>query len=307
MLRVRLHGRGGQGVKTAGHVLGNALFRSGYEVQDAPRYGAERRGAPMFAYVRADRQPIVERGVIQRPDLVVVVDDMLVGVPAAAVTQGIDAHTTLLIRSAEPASTWQHRLNTPARVICLNVAEADAILPSRLGIICAGAAARLLGVVTEDMLQRAISEELHTLARDIIAANIANARAAYAQMSEHAGCVQEGTQPAARDYTRPDWVDLPLEGADVSAPVIHAGATSVEVRTGLWRSHRPVVHTERCHRCWWICSSFCPDSAITVGTDGYPKVDYDHCKGCMVCVAQCPSHAIEAVPETQFQETETTS
>ena len=25
----------------------------------------------------------------------------------------------------------------------------------------------------------------------------------------------------------------------------------------------------------------------------------DHCKGCMVCVAQCPSHAIEAIPEKQ--------
>jgi len=303
MYRVRLHGRGGQGVKTAGHVLGNALFHSGYEVQDAPRYGAERRGAPMFSYVRADRQPIVERGVIQRPDLVVVIDDTLVAVPAAAVTQGIDAHTTLLIRSAETAATWQHRLNTPARVICLNVTEADAVVLSRLGIICAGAAARLLGVITEATLQRAIEEELHEWPVKIIALNVENAHAAYTQVREYAGCVQEGVQPVARDYARPDWIDLPFDVADIAAPVIHAGATSVEVRTGLWRSHRPVMHTERCHRCWWICSSFCPDSAISVGTDGYPAIDYDHCKGCMVCVAQCPSHAIEAVAETQFHDT----
>jgi Pyruvate/2-oxoacid:ferredoxin oxidoreductase gamma subunit len=41
-------------MKTASRILGSALFAEGFEVQDAPRYGAERRGAPIFAYVRAD-------------------------------------------------------------------------------------------------------------------------------------------------------------------------------------------------------------------------------------------------------------
>ena len=43
MYRIRFHGRGGQGMKTASRILGTAFFLSGYEVQDAPRYGAERR------------------------------------------------------------------------------------------------------------------------------------------------------------------------------------------------------------------------------------------------------------------------
>jgi pyruvate ferredoxin oxidoreductase gamma subunit len=51
--RIRIHGRGGQGIKMASRVLGTALFRSGFVVQDAPKYGAERRGAPIFSYVRA--------------------------------------------------------------------------------------------------------------------------------------------------------------------------------------------------------------------------------------------------------------
>ena len=74
MYRIRFHGRGGQGMKTASRVLGSAFFIEGYEVQDAPRYGAERRGAPIFAYVRASKHPINERGIILRPDLVVVAD-----------------------------------------------------------------------------------------------------------------------------------------------------------------------------------------------------------------------------------------
>lgn len=64
MFRIRFHGRGGQGMKTASRNLGTAFFMAGYEVQDAPRYGAERRGAPIFAYVRADRSQINERGMV---------------------------------------------------------------------------------------------------------------------------------------------------------------------------------------------------------------------------------------------------
>ena len=61
-------------MKTASRILGSAFFHAGYEVQDAPHYGAERRGAPVSAYVRADRRPINERGIVRRPDLVVVAE-----------------------------------------------------------------------------------------------------------------------------------------------------------------------------------------------------------------------------------------
>ena len=95
----------------------------------------------------------------------------------------------------------------------------------------------------------------------------------------------------------PVLIDLPFDVADVSAPTIHAPLTSVLVRTGLWRTMRPVIDRDRCKRCWWVCSTFCPDDSISVTDDGRPLIDYDTCKGCMICVAQCPPHAIEAVAE----------
>ena len=85
MYRIRFHGRGGQGMKTASRILGTAFFFEGFEVQDAPRYGAERRGAPIFAYVRASKETINERGIITAPDLVIVADDSLIAIPAAGV------------------------------------------------------------------------------------------------------------------------------------------------------------------------------------------------------------------------------
>lgn len=295
MYRIRFHGRGGQGMKTASRMLGSAFFLQGYEVQDAPRYGAERRGAPIFAYVRAARQTIQERGIILEPDLVIVADDSLLPMPAAGVLQGIVPRTVLLINSGETPETWRHRLNIAGPILALP-AQAEQRFA---GTALAGAAARLVGVITPSALERAVRLELAGLGRETLSANLDQALAAYELMAPQAGLVSEGEVLAAAVYQRPDWIELPLDEADAAAAAIHAGATSVGVRTGLWRTLRPVIDYQRCNRCWWVCSEFCPDSAIRVNAEHYPEIDYEHCKGCLICVAQCPAHAISAVAESR--------
>jgi len=300
MYRIRFHGRGGQGMKTASRILGNAFFLGGYEVQDAPRYGAERRGAPIFAYVRADKKPINERGIINSPDLVIVADDTLVGIPAAGVLQGIDVKTVLLINSHERPDTWEHRLNVPGQIIILPVTgdiEDRTELPY-LGTTCASAAARLVGVIPLEHLKQAIEDELTHLGKEVVEKNIQQASAAYELAAEFQAKVVEGAEVSALNYTKPDWINLPFETASISAPTIHAGLTSELSHTGTWRTMRPVINYERCNKCWWVCSEFCPDGAIMIDTEGYPQIDLDHCKGCLVCVAQCPPHAIEAISES---------
>jgi len=296
MYRIRFHGRGGQGIKTAGRMLGTAFFLEGWEVQDAPLYGAERRGAPVFAYVRAARKPIFERGIIRHPGLVVVADDSLVAVPAAGVLNGVNAQTVLLLLSSTAAEVWQQRLNFPGRILVLPpLPEEHAASP-----LCAGAAARLTGAISESTLQQAIRQELASLPEAAIRHNIEEAMQAYSGLAAHAGIA--GETVLAEGVGAADWIDLALDTADASAPAIHGGLTSLLAKTGLWRTLKPVIDYDRCNRCWWVCSEFCPDGAIAVEKDGTPRIDYDHCKGCMICVAQCPPHAIAAVPEHQEAE-----
>lgn len=262
-------------MKTASHILGTAFFLEGYEVQDAPRYGAERRGAPIFAYVRAARSPVNERGIITHPDLVIVADDTLVGMPAAGVMQGVDQHTTLLINTHESEATWQDRLNSQATIMVLPAQEEvedRADLPY-IGSRCAAAAAALTGVIHKDKLLEAIREELGHLGEAVVSKNLNTAETAFDAMQAQHGVVKEGEPFSAADYRNPEWIELPFESADISAPAIHAGATSTEVHTGLWRTMRPVI-------------------------------DYDHCKGCLVCVGVCPPHAIAGIPEFLAQQGE---
>ncbi len=143
--------------------------------------------------------------------------------------------------------------------------------------------------------------ELAGLGNVLIERNQQEALRAYDTMAAHEGLVSEAVVTPPGAGNRPDWIDLPLEDARTAAPIIHAAATSSLVKTGLWRTLRPMIDLDHCKGCWWVCSTFCPDSAIAVGEDGHPQVDYDHCKGCMICVTQCTSHAIRVVSEHQAE------
>ena len=301
MFRIRFHGRGGQGMKTAGQILGSAFFLEGFEVQDAPRYGAERRGAPIVANVRAARVPIHERGAIARPDLVVVADESLIPVPAAGVLAGVSAHAVLLVNSAEPGEVWKARLNLGGPVIALS-AQAHVGEGGRLayaGAACAGAAARLTGAIARERLVQAIVDELGSRGAAAAQKSLAQALAAFDAMEPHAGRAGESAEISATGYVAPEWIEVPFDAARVSAPDIRGEATSELAKTGVWRTLRPVIDYGRCKRCAWVCSTLCPDGAIRVDAAHAPRIDYDHCKGCMVCVAVCPPHAIAAVPERE--------
>ncbi len=298
MYRIRFHGRGGQGMKTASRILGSAFFNQGYEVQDAPRYGAERRGAPIFAFVRAGMSLINERGIIDKPDLIVVADDTLVPVPAAGVLSGADEHTLLLLNSHTAMDEWRGRLNYPGPMVILPAPEEvlDRAEMPFIGAVCAAAAAALCNPIKRESLQQAIEQELEHLGREVVEKNLQRALETFDLVHGAGIAVVEGGSADARSWNPPSWIELPFDEARISAPVIHAADNTAALKTGSWRTMRPVIDYERCNKCWWVCSTFCPDGAIAV-EEGSPVIDYEHCKGCLVCVAQCPPHAIEAVAE----------
>jgi pyruvate ferredoxin oxidoreductase gamma subunit len=248
--------------------------------------------------VRAARAPIAERGVIGRPDLVVVADATLVPIPAAGVLQGLGEGTVLLLASAETPETWRERLAAKGLVLTLPAGRATTGRGDQapIGAMCAGAAARLVGVIRRETLASAVADETAKFGSGAVAGTIEHALVAFDAMAPYAGRVAPGAAIDARDYRAPEWIELPLEEATVSAPDIHAALTSELANTGTWRTCTPVIDYALCNRCSWICSTFCPDSAIAVAADRMPRIDLDHCKGCLVCVAVCPPHAIRAVP-----------
>ena len=66
-----------------------------------------------------------------------------------------------------------------------------------------------------------------------------------------------------------------------------------------------VDETERCLHCGECylcgnCFNFCPDAAIHVDERGRLRIDYEYCKGCGICVQECPCSAIDfKLPEVE--------
>jgi 2-oxoacid:acceptor oxidoreductase delta subunit (pyruvate/2-ketoisovalerate family) len=64
-----------------------------------------------------------------------------------------------------------------------------------------------------------------------------------------------------------------------------------------------VREAERCFHCGSCsfcenCYTFCPDSAVWREDQRKAfKIDYEFCKGCGICVTECPVHCIEMVRE----------
>lgn len=89
-------------------------------------------------------------------------------------------------------------------------------------------------------------------------------------------------------------------------PIVKKAGSSVENKTGSWRTgKKPVIIQEKCVRCG-ICWSFCPDACFKVKPEKEMKnyqfrliIDYNHCKGCLICVRECPFNAIKVLEEKE--------
>ena len=99
MIEIRLHGRGGQGAKTASLLLADAAFNTGKYIQGFPEYGPERMGAPITAYNRISKTPITIHSNIYEPDYVVVVDDTLL--ESVDVTSGLKETGAIVINTTK--------------------------------------------------------------------------------------------------------------------------------------------------------------------------------------------------------------
>ncbi len=93
------------------------------------------------------------------------------------------------------------------------------------------------------------------------------------------------------------WKDIPRGGY-----ILEAG-NAEQYKTGDWRSRRPVWDEKRCIHCL-RCWVFCPDGSILTEAGKMTGIDYTHCKGCGICVEECPDkvQALKMVPEGEAGE-----
>jgi pyruvate ferredoxin oxidoreductase gamma subunit len=253
----------------------------------------------MAAFTRIAKEPVRERGIITRPDLVVVADASLIGDPSARVREGITEETAVFVNSPLLAERLREQTALPGRLITLDLTERALSQFGKRTAISAplgSVAGRLIGL-RPDSIRQAIEMELSELglADSVIEQNQAMALRCYDEVpadTVNREARKASAEPAA---LREPTYDPPTRGT----ARITAGPNSQIRSVSGWRTFRPVLRPDLCNGCW-LCFANCPEGAITIKPDGKPAIYYPHCKGCLDCVEVCPTDALtaEREPET---------
>lgn len=225
MIEMTIHGRGGQGGVTLAKLIASAYFLRNMHVQAFGVYAAERSGAPVQAYVRADHEEITNHNQVRNPDHVIVLDRTLIG---PRVVSGLKPDGWLILNSACPPGEFSQMF--PGR----RVATIDAT-----GIAVAnGLGTRAVPIVNTTMLG-AVAKVLDLELSDVEGAlrlvgfggpNVTSAREAFEKVVK---------QRLAGELAAP--VEVPLSGRVASLLDQDLGGLPT-VRTGTWASRRPDRH-----------------------------------------------------------------
>jgi pyruvate ferredoxin oxidoreductase gamma subunit len=186
LVEIRWHGRGGQGVVTAGKLLAETALGTGQYFQAFPDYGPERMGAPIRAFTRLSREPISIHSQIEEPDVVLVLDPTLLG--SVAVTEGLQENGTLLVNTS--MSPKEVRELTGFKTGKVFTVDASHIAIEEMGreitnTPMLGAFARATGIFEVEALSEQVREWFGSkVAQEIVEANIRALRRATEEIAE---------------------------------------------------------------------------------------------------------------------------
>jgi 2-oxoacid:acceptor oxidoreductase gamma subunit (pyruvate/2-ketoisovalerate family) len=166
MKEVRLHGRGGQGLVKGAQIIVKAAVSAGKYATFIPFFGVERKGSPVYGFLRIDDKPIRPKNMVYSPDCVIVLDDTLF--EEIDVYEGIRDDSMAVINSMHSIE----QLPIPEKAGKIGVVNATDISIQHLGrnipnTTVLGAFCRTTGWLPLDVIADAVQEEF----------NEANARA----------------------------------------------------------------------------------------------------------------------------------
>jgi 2-oxoacid:acceptor oxidoreductase gamma subunit (pyruvate/2-ketoisovalerate family)/2-oxoacid:acceptor oxidoreductase delta subunit (pyruvate/2-ketoisovalerate family) len=282
MKEMLLVGRGGEGVVLASQILADTFARAGFFVQSFPEFTAERRGAPISAFLRWDESPIHRRYKVRDCDVLAVVSP---SPPSPEAVRTVRPGGLILLNRETrfPEAGPFHVAHVPASRIALDngIVSSEGRPMGNMAVL--GACVRLLIPDGLAFLEEAVASRMGGASAE---ANVLASREGYARCTrQHTLAGDTRVEPA------PGLAETPR------ARIFPVSTTDSRGRhTGTWSLDRPVL-TAECNACA-LCALFCPEGVIT-RTDGTMAVDYLYCKGWGICAVVCPVRnaiAMEEVP-----------
>jgi len=164
MLEIRIHGRGGQGAVTCTELVAKAAIAEGKYAQAFPSFGPERRGAPVMAFIRVANKPIRVRQKIYKPDVIVVLDDSLLGL--SGVIDGLKEDGIIIVNSSKSPEELKNEYKFKQKIATVDATKIalDTLRVPITNTTMLGALIKATNVVSIEALKDAIKERFGRLA-----------------------------------------------------------------------------------------------------------------------------------------------
>lgn len=121
MKELRFHGRGGQGVVKAAQIIVSTVVDTGNYAQFIPFFGVERKGSPVFGFLRVDDCDIRIKTQVYTPEILVVFDDSLLSMEKTF--EGLQEDGVVIINTKKSIE----ELNLPANAKHVYLVDATGI------------------------------------------------------------------------------------------------------------------------------------------------------------------------------------
>lgn len=161
MKEIRMHGRGGQGVVKSAQIIVKSVVECGGYAHFIPFFGVERKGSPVFGFLRIDDKDIRLKCQVYEPEILLIYDDTLLTMPATF--SGMRDGCTVIVNTTKELS----ELGIPENAGTVALVDASGIALRDIGrnipnTAMLGAFAKITGLVNWNEMKGLIEASFGT-------------------------------------------------------------------------------------------------------------------------------------------------
>ena len=304
---IRLESIGGMGANLCGKMLGElgALYLS-LNASSFSSYGSEKRGSPVKAFVRWCREdmPIRVNSPVVSPHILCIFHEGLMG--RLPVLDGVEPDTRIILNTPlSPDEAMQKYGLAKGIIYCKDTLKNAMASRYRINMVLLGAIAKASEFIPLDCVKSLCKDTTGKKYPDLIASNLEGVQKGHDLLSDGiplSAASAQGSPALKKDSFTWGWDNAPQGGINP-----RFGSTVSNDLSPSREGYIPLFLQEKCINCG-LCDSTCPDMVFQFreGTvDGKPAMingglDYFHCKGCLRCVAVCPTGALVKALEKDY-------
>lgn len=304
---IRLESIGGLGANLSGKMLGelgaNVLDFNSLSFSS---YGSEKRGSPVKAYVRwcAKEKPLRINSPVTHPHILGIFHAGLIG--TYPVLDGVCTDTKIILNTPLAADEAAEKYSISlGELYCLDALSIAMESKSRVNMVMLGALAKASGFIPLEAVQSICRETLGKKYPALLEANLNGIKKGYDSVEKAAADHDFAPMPSGKNESFIwGYKNAPIGGINT-----RPGSTVSNDLSASREGYIPLFLPEKCINCG-LCDSTCPDMVFQFGKGIYKGkegmvnkgLDYYHCKGCLRCVAVCPTGALVSALERDYPE-----